>query len=116
MSNYCKIEKLKVCRKDLDIYCTNHKSCKFCDKVHNKSTDTFIPAKQTIKLMELGGHQIDFGKTFEYGKNVLKDLDKTIREYEHINNDPNQVAKRVVNSVGVCPIRPHPTKDAVPCR
>jgi len=39
--------------------------------------------------MELGGHQIDFGKTFEYGKNVLKDLDKTIREYEHINNDPN---------------------------
>lgn len=78
-----------MCRKDLDIYCTNHKSCKFCDKVHNKATDTFIPAKQTMKLMELGGHQIDFGKTFEYGKNVLKDLDKTIREYEHINNDPN---------------------------
>ena len=39
--------------------------------------------------MELGGHKIDFGKTFEFGKNLLRDLDKIIRDYEHINNDPN---------------------------
>jgi len=80
-----------ICEKDIDVYykkgCT--KNCRFCDKEHCRGKDHFIPAKQIMKLMELGTPQIDFGKTFDYGKNVLKDLDKTIREYELINNDPN---------------------------
>ena len=89
-----------ICEKDLDIFYKNQdsiKNCKFCDKEHSKSSK--IPAKQTIKLMELGSHQIDFGKTFEYGKNVLRDLDRTIRDYEQINNDPNNYIYNYFNDL-----------------
>ena len=82
-----------ICQKDLDVLKSSHNdsiiNCCFCDKQHHRPPDDFPIIKRIVDLIELGNDRINFGKTFEHGKNLLKDLDRTIKECEFINSEPS---------------------------
>lgn len=82
-----------ICQKDLiELQLEASSStinCCFCYKQHHRPLEGFPVVKRIVDLIELGNDRINFGKTFEYGKNLLKDIDKTIKEFEFIHNDPS---------------------------
>ena len=77
-----------VCRKDLKNFKSNKPSlieCFFCQQEHVRTTNDYPIVKQIVDLMDIGGHSISLGETWNNGRSLLKDFDLKLSELEHIN-------------------------------
>ena len=63
-------------------------NCRLCGKDHIKPSDGFIIIKPLAEMMDLKADRLHFGKNFEYGKNLLNSLDKSISQYTQISHQP----------------------------
>lgn len=81
-----------LCRKDLaslkSPYNDSMINCCFCYRDHQRPDEDFPVVKRIIDLIELGNAKINFGKTYEYGISLLKEIDQTIKTIEAIGQDP----------------------------
>ena len=79
-----------ICLKDLDLICTDglKVNCSLCEKEHQKPSDGFSIIKPLAEMMELRADRLNFGKNFEYGKNLLNSLDKILKQFSIISNHP----------------------------
>lgn len=79
-----------ICLRDLELLSSDgiNIDCHLCDREHQKPIDGFPIVKPLAEMMELRADRLSFGKNFEYGKNLLVSLEKLLKQFSLINNDP----------------------------
>jgi hypothetical protein len=63
-------------------------NCRLCGKDHLKPSEGFAIIIPLAEMMDLKADRLYFGKNFEYGKNLLNSLDKSITQYTQISHQP----------------------------
>ena len=81
-----------VCRCDLNKMRVDDSTinCPFCDQNHTEPKNGFQSDKRIKELINLEVNKLDFGKTFNNGKRLLKDFEERINEFEVLTTKPTE--------------------------
>jgi hypothetical protein len=92
-----------ICQHDLDeIRNLNDKKvikCPFCPQQHHEPLNGFQADKRIKELINLEVNKLDFGKTFNNGKMLLKEFEECINEFENLTHDPNEFIQSYFNLI-----------------
>ena len=83
-----------ICKCDLDKVRSNTNkqeiNCPFCEQNHLKPKEGFQIDKRIKELINLEVNKLDFGKTFNNGKRLLKSIEEQINELDKLVQNPNE--------------------------